>query len=181
MPAPTLETTRLRLRPWRDSDLEEFASLNADPRVMQHFPNMLTREQSDLMAARIRKQLSDGDFGLWAVDVPGVADFVGFTGLAVPSFEARFTPCVEVGWRLAFDHWHRGYASEAASLVASYAFDHLNLEEVVSFTVPANVRSIAVMERLGMTRSPDDDFLHPALPEDHPLRPHVLYRLKRKS
>lgn len=180
MPAPILETARLRLRPWRDSDLEEFAALNADPRVMQHFESTLTREQSNLMTARIRERMSERDFGLWAVEVPGIADFVGFTGLSVPGFDAHFTPCVEVGWRLAFDHWHKGYATEAAALALSYAFDRLALEEVVSFTVPANTRSIAVMERLGMTRSPDDDFLHPALPDGHQLRQHVLYRLKKK-
>jgi RimJ/RimL family protein N-acetyltransferase len=179
MPAPALQTTRLRLRCWRDDDLEPFASLNADPRVMQHFPHALNREQSDLLAARIRKTLAEREFGLWAIDVPGIADFIGFVGLSVPAFEAHFTPCVEIGWRLAFEHWGSGYASEAARAALSYAFGALGLEEVVSFTVPANQRSIGVMERIGMTRSPADDFPHPSLPDGHPLRPHVLYRLKR--
>ena len=181
MSAPVLETTRLRLRCWRDGDLEPFALLNADSRVMEYFPNVLDREQSDRLAARIRKGLSDREFGLWALEVPGTAQFIRFAGLSVPAFEAHFTPCVEVGWRLAFDHWGRGYASEAASAALSYAFGSLGLQEIASFTVPANRRSIAVMERLGMTRQPADDFSHPALPDGHPLRPHVLYRLKRSD
>jgi len=181
MPAPVLETTRLRLRGWQDGDLEPFASLNADSRVMEYFPSVLDRAQSDLLAARIRKGLSDLLFGLWAVEVPGTADFIGFAGLSVAAFEAHFTPRIEIGWRLAFDYWGRGYASEAASAALSYAFGSLGLQEVASSTVPANQRSIAVMERIGMTRSPADDFLHPALPDGHPLRPHVLYRLKRSA
>jgi RimJ/RimL family protein N-acetyltransferase len=139
----------------------------------------LDREQSDNEAARIRQGLLNRDFGLWAVEAPGTANFIGFTGLAVPRFEAHFTPCVEIGWRLAFDYWGRGYATEAASAVLSYAFETLGLQEVVAFTVPANRRSIAVMERIGMTTSPADDFQHPALPDGHPLRQHVLYRIRR--
>jgi RimJ/RimL family protein N-acetyltransferase len=179
MTAPTLETARLRLRPWRDEDLEPFAALTADPRVMRYFPATLDRAQSDRLAARIREGLSERMFGFWAIEVPGSADFVGFTGLSVPPFDAHFTPCVEVGWRLSYDHWGKGYASEAAAAALSYGFDSLGLDEIVAFTVPANRRSIAVMQRVGMTRSPADDFLHPSLPEGHPLRPHVLYRLKR--
>jgi RimJ/RimL family protein N-acetyltransferase len=181
MPAPNLETTRLRLRCWADDDLEPFALLNADPRVRQYFPNTLDRSQSDHEAAWIQKALSSQDFGLWAVELPGTASFIGFTGLSVPRFNTHFTPCVEIGWRLAFDHWRRGYATEAASAALSYAFNSLGLEEVISFTVPANQRSIAVMERIGMTRSAKDDFPHPALPDGHPLQPHVLYRIKRSD
>jgi RimJ/RimL family protein N-acetyltransferase len=181
MPAPILETARLRLRSWRDGDLVPFALLNADPRVMEYFPNVLDREQSDLLAARIRKGLSDREFGQWAVEVRGIADFVGFVGLSVPSFEAHFTPCVEIGWRLAFDYWGKGYASEAASAALAYAFGSLGLQEVVSFTASANRRSIAVMQRIGMTGSPADDFSHPTLPAGHPLQRHVLYRLKRSD
>jgi RimJ/RimL family protein N-acetyltransferase len=181
MSAPILETARLWLRCWRDDDLEPFASLNADHRVRQHFPHTLDREQSDKEAAWIRNGMSNRDFGLWAVEVPGTANFVGFTGLSVPYFKAHFTPCVEIGWRLAFDYWGKGYATEAASAALAYAFQSLDLEEVVSFTVPANRRSIAVMERLGMTRSPTDDFAHPGLPDGHPIRPHVLYRIKQSG
>jgi RimJ/RimL family protein N-acetyltransferase len=111
--------------------------------------------------------------------VPGVADFIGFVGLSVPTFEAHFTPCVEIGWRLAQEHWGQGYATEAARAAIDFGFQKFELSEIVSFTVPDNLRSRAVMERIGMTRSPADDFDHPALPENHPLRRHVLYRKSR--
>jgi ribosomal-protein-alanine N-acetyltransferase len=177
-PAPTLRTLRLHLRPWRDEDLAPFAAMNADPRVMEFFPALLGREQSDAMVAGIREHFSGHGFGLWAVEVPGVAEFIGFVGLAIPRFEAHFTPCVEIGWRLAREHWGRGYATEAARAALDFGFRDLELEEIVSFTTAANVRSRAVMERIGMTRSPEDDFDHPAVSEDHPLRRHVLYRAK---
>ena len=133
------------------------------------------------MVARNRDHFARHGFGLWAVEVPGSAPFVGFVGLAVPRFEAHFAPCVEIGWRLAAEYWSRGYATEAASAVLAHAFGPLGLAEVVSFTAPANLRSRRVMERLGMTRSPADDFEHPGLSEGHPLRPHVLYRLSRSA
>src|SRR3954447_2163393 len=158
-----------------------FAALNADPRVMAYYPRMLSRAESDALVARIRAHFARHGFGLWAVEVPGRAGFIGYVGLAVPRFEGPFTPCVEVGWRLAAEHWGRGYATEAASAVLAHAFGPLGLDEVVSFTAPANRRSLRVMERLGMTRSPADDFEHPSLPAGHPLRPHVLYRLSRAA
>jgi ribosomal-protein-alanine N-acetyltransferase len=164
------------LRRWRDSDREPFASLNADPAVMEHFPALLSREESDDMVDRIEAGFAADGFGLWAVEVAGGPPFIGFVGLAVPRFEAHFTPAVEVGWRLAREHWGRGYATEAARAALDYGFGTVGLEEVVSLTVPANTRSIAVMERLGMTRDPADDFDHPRLPEGHRLRRHVLYR-----
>ena len=150
--------------------------MNADPTVMEFFPKPLDRAESDGMAARIEAHFERRGFGLWAVEVPGVADFIGFVGLSTPTFEAHFTPCVEVGWRLARDHWGRGYATEAARAALDFGFRQLGLPEIVSFTVPANRRSRGVMERIGMTRSPADDFDHPVLPEGHPLRKHVLYR-----
>jgi len=174
-----IATPRLRLRAWRDEDLPAFAALNADPRVMEHFPAALDRAESDRMAARIREHLAARGFGLWAVEVPGEAAFIGFVGLAVPRFEAHFCPCVEIGWRLAAAHWGRGYATEAASAALDHGFGQLGLAEIVAFTVPANLRSRRVMDRLGMRHAPADDFEHPALPEHHPLRPHVLYRLSR--
>ncbi len=134
-----LTTKRLRLRLWRDEDLPAFAALNSDPRVMQYMPKLLDRAESDAFAERIKENFARTGFGLWAVEVTGTADFIGFTGLSVPRFEARFTPCVEIGWRLAFDYWGHG----------------------------------------GMTHFPEDDFHHPLLPEGHPLRYHVLYRLDR--
>ncbi|HTU54115.1 MAG TPA: GNAT family N-acetyltransferase [Acetobacteraceae bacterium] len=175
----TISTERLRLRPWRDEDLAPFAALNADPRVMEHFPKTLDRAESDAFAARLRTELAERGFGRWAVEVPGHAGFIGYVGLREWTFPAPFTPCVEIGWRLAFEHWGKGFASEAAGAVLAQAFGPLGLSEVVSFTVPANRHSRAVMERLGMRRSPDDDFEHPGLPEGHKLRPHVLYRLSR--
>jgi RimJ/RimL family protein N-acetyltransferase len=174
--ATPLVTPRLRLRPWRDEDLAPFAEMNADPKVMEFLPKPLDRAESDALAARIRDHFACRGFGLWAVEVPGVADFIGFVGLSVPTFEAHFTPCVEVGWRLASEYWGRGYATEAARAALDYGFRRLELAEIVSFTVPANLRSRRVMERIGMIHSPADDFDHPALPEGHPLRRHVLYR-----
>jgi RimJ/RimL family protein N-acetyltransferase len=180
-PAPTLHTPRLVLRPWREEDFAPFAAMNADPRVMEFFPRPLERAESDAAVGRTREHFARHGFGLWAVEVPGVADFIGFVGLAIPRFEAHFTPCVEIGWRLAVEHWGRGYATEAARAVLAFGFEDLALEEIVSFTTTANRRSRAVMERIGMSRSPEDDFDHPALPEGHPLRRHVLYRVKRPA
>jgi RimJ/RimL family protein N-acetyltransferase len=175
--APVLRTARLILRPWREEDLSPFAAMSADPRVMEFLPKVLSREESDLRAKRICEHFGRHGFGLWAVEVVGVADFIGFVGLNVPHFQAHFTPCVEVGWRLAYEHWGHGYATEGGRASLDFAFRTLGLDEVVAMTVPANVRSRRVMERLGMTYSPDDDFGHPGLPEGHPLRPHVLYRI----
>ena len=156
--------------------------MNADPRVMEFLPKPLDCRESDALAARIRDHFARNGFGLWAVEVPGVADFIGFVGLSVPEFKANFTPCVEVGWRLAHEHWGKGYAAEAARAALNFGFNSKRpaLDEIVSFTVPANRRSRSVMERIGMTRSPADDFDHPALPEGHPLRRHVLYRAIRR-
>ncbi len=170
-------TPRLRLRAWRETDLEPFAAMNDNPRVMEHYPQRLTREETRAMIGRIETHFARHGFGLWAVEAPGVAEFVGYVGLSVPAFEAAFTPCVEIGWRLAASHWGKGYATEAARAALAYGFRTLGLQEIVSFTVPANVRSQAVMQRLGMRRDPAEDFDHPKLPEGHPLRRHVLYRL----
>lgn len=174
-----LSSDRLRLRRWRDEDREAFAALNADPRVMEFFPNRLSRLESDAMVDRIEAHFSERGFGLWAVEVRDGAPFIGFTGLAVPRFTARFTPCVEIGWRLALEHWGRGYASEAARLALDYGFGPAGLSEIVSFTAATNLRSRAVMERLGMRRDSADDFDHPSLPHGHALRRHVLYRRRR--
>ena len=137
-PIPVLTTAGLCLREWRDDDLAAFAALNADPRVMEHFPKLLSRDESDATAARIREHFARHGFGLWAVEVVGVADFIGFVGLSVPAFEAPFTPCVEIGWRLACEHWGRGYATEAVRAALGFGFESLELEEIVSFTVAAN-------------------------------------------
>jgi RimJ/RimL family protein N-acetyltransferase len=173
----SIRTDRLLLRRWRDEDLVPFAEMNSDPEVMTYMTALLDRRDSDALAARIREQFEQRHFGLWAVEIPEVASFIGYVGLSVPRFTAAFTPCVEVGWRLARAHWGRGYATEAARASLTFGFEQVGLEEIVSFTVPANVRSIAVMERLGMRHDPADDFDHPSLPAGHPLRRHVLYRL----
>jgi len=170
-----LRTERLMLRRWRPDDLEPFAAMNADPRVMEHLI-VLSREESDALAARIQSHFDTHGFSLWAVEIPGVAPFAGFIGLAVPPFEAHFTPCVEIGWRLDAACWNRGYATEGARAAMTYGFETLGLSEIVSFTTSGNVRSRRVMDRLGMRHNASDDFDHPLLPAAHPLRRHVLYR-----
>jgi RimJ/RimL family protein N-acetyltransferase len=151
--------------------------MNADPGVMEHFPELLTREESDALIGRIEGGFEAHGFGLWALEVRGTGEFIGFTGLAAPDFEAHFTPAVEVGWRLARSAWGSGYATEAGRAALQFGFQEAGLGEIVSFTAPANRRSRAVMERIGMSRDPDDDFDHPGLPVGDPLRPHVLYRI----
>jgi RimJ/RimL family protein N-acetyltransferase len=174
-----LRTGRLILRRWRDSDREPFARINADPRVMEHFPATLSRPESDRFLDRVETHFDQHGFSLFAAEVREDRELAGFVGLAVPGFEAPFTPCVEIGWRFAPDYWGRGLATEGAREVLRFAFNELRLPEVVSFTVPANLRSRRVMEKLGMTHNPADDFDHPRLPDGHPLRRHVLYRLVR--
>lgn len=177
-PVPELDTPRLLLRAWRAADREPFARMNADPRVMEHFPRLLTARESDDIIVRAERHFAAHGFGPWAVEVRGGAPFAGFVGLVMHTFEAPFTPAVEIGWRLAVEHWGRGYATEAAQAALRYAFDVLGLDEVVSFTVPANTRSTAVMERLGMRRDEAGDFDHPRVDADSPLRRHVLYRIR---
>jgi RimJ/RimL family protein N-acetyltransferase len=155
--------------------------MNADPRVNEYFRDSLSRQETEDFLARIESHFDEHGFGLWAVEIPGVAPLAGFVGLATPPFEAHFTPCVEIGWRLGAEHWGRGYATEGARAALAFGFDVLRLEEIVSMTVPANARSRRVMEKIGMTRTPADDFDHPLLPEGHPLRRHVLYRKTRRK
>jgi len=178
-PIVPLRTDRLVLRPWRESDLEPFAAMNADLAVMEFLPKVLEREESNALAARFSDHFKERGYGRWAVEVPGVAPFIGFLGLNHVAFEAPFTPCVEIGWRLSREHWGKGYATEAARASLQHGFEQLGLDEIVSFTVPDNVRSRAVMERIGMTRLALEDFDHPVLPEGHRLRRHVLYRIQR--
>jgi len=176
---PELRTARLLLRQWRPDDLPLFAALNADPRVMEFFPAPKTASESNAQAAWIEKGIEANGYGLWAVEVPGAAPFIGFVGLSPVGFRGHFTPCVEVGWRLAFDHWGRGYATEGARAALAHGFGRLALPEIVSFTAAGNARSRAVMAKLGMVRDPRDDFDHPAIAEGNPLRRHVLYRIGR--
>lgn len=172
----TLRGPRVTLRSWQTGDLDAFAALNADPLVMQYFPQALTRPESAAMIERMQSGIDSRGWGHWALDIDGTC--AGFVGLSRPAFDAHFTPCVEIGWRLAYRAWGKGYASEAARLAAAYGFDVLGLAEIVSFTSTGNLRSRRVMERLGMRRDPADDFDHPRLP-GHRLQPHVLYRLRR--
>jgi len=173
-----LSTPRLRLRQWHASDLEPFAALNADARVMEFMPGLLSSAESDALARRAAAEIAQLGFGFWATELRASGAFIGFVGLHIPSFEAPFTPCVEIGWRLGRTSWGNGFATEAAWECLRFAFESLALEEVVSFTVPLNRRSRAVMERLGMRHDPRGDFDHPRLPAGHPLRRHVLYRLR---
>jgi ribosomal-protein-alanine N-acetyltransferase len=172
-----LSTSRLRLRRWRAADREPFAAMNADPVVMEYFPDRLTREQSDDLIEKIEAGFDANGFGLWALQVKSTGEFVGFTGLAKPSFKAHFTPAVEVGWRLTRSAWGKGYATEAAQGALAFGFEDVGLDEIVSFTTATNKRSRAVMERIGMTHNPDDDFDHPDLQNGDPLIRHVLYRV----
>lgn len=169
-----MKTDRVLLREWRDEDLPHFAQLNADAEVMRYFPATLTREESDALAMRIRLALAEQGWGLWAAEHEG--EFIGFVGLARPRFEAHFTPCLELGWRLARSAHGKGLATEAAIAARDFALRELSNEPLVSFTVPQNLASRRVMEKLGLVY--DGDFEHPALPAGHPLRTHVLYRLQ---
>ncbi|MFG1944751.1 GNAT family N-acetyltransferase [Nonomuraea sp. NPDC048826] len=173
-----METERLIMRRWRESDREPFAALNADPQVMEFFPASLTRAESDSLVDRIEQGFDERGYGLWALEVRKTGEFIGFAGLAMQTFEAPFTPAVEVGWRLARPAWGHGYATEAGRRAIEHGFGEAGLEEIVSMTAVLNVRSQAVMRRLGMTRDPADDFAHPFLAEGNPLRPHVLYRIR---
>jgi RimJ/RimL family protein N-acetyltransferase len=176
----TLRTARLLLRPWRASDRVLFAAINADPKVMEHFPRTSTREESDAGADRIVARMEQQGFGLWAVEVPGIADFIGFIGLN-PADAVLGRPVLEVGWRLAAEHWGRGYATEGARASLAHAFDVLGKDEVVSFATTANQRSRHVMEKLGLVRRPEDDFDHPGVPPSWSGRRHVLYRITREQ
>ena len=177
-PTPSeLRTERLVLRRWRAADREPFAALNADPVVMEHFVACPTRAESDDLVDRIEDHFDREGWGLWAVEVTETGRFIGFTGLWPATFEAHFTPAVEVGWRLAQEGWGRGYATEAARAALQDGFERFAFAEIVSMTSVTNTRSQRVMQKLGMTRDPDDDFDHPNVPDGHRIQRHVLYRL----
>jgi RimJ/RimL family protein N-acetyltransferase len=172
----SLETDRLLLRQWKPTDREPFAKLNADPHVMEFFPNTLSREASDAFADRIQALIEKQSWDLWAVEIKNTQQFIGYVGLHVPTYELPFNPCVEVGWRLAYEHWGKGYAPEAALVALKFGFESLNLTEIVSFTALGNVRSQRVMEKIGMQRSPET-FQHPNVSINSDLREHCLYEL----
>ncbi|QNP50345.1 GNAT family N-acetyltransferase [Diaphorobacter aerolatus] len=185
MPEDSLRSDRVRLRQWTKADFEPFAAMNCDPQVMRYFPALLAREQSDAHASRIRALIAERGWGFWAVDwlqQPGAKpQFVGFVGLHVPIADLPFSPCVEIGWRLARPFWGKGFASEAARLAMNVGFEILQLPQIVAFTARDNLRSRAVMMRLGMRCAAEDNFDHPAVPEGHALRAHCLYRIDRET
>jgi RimJ/RimL family protein N-acetyltransferase len=173
-----LETERLLLRQWKAADRAPFAALNADPIVMEYFPVPLTREKSDAMADYCERLIAERGWGAWATEIKATGEFIGFVGLNIPRADLPISPCVEVLWRLAHPYWHQGFATEAARAALRVGFEVVELPEVVSFTAPANTRSRAVMERLGMRMDPTT-FEHPGVPEGHALRTHCSYRLSR--
>jgi RimJ/RimL family protein N-acetyltransferase len=175
-----LKTERLILREWTSADRAPFARMNADPRVMEFLTGTITREESDrLVTERVEAHFREHGFGLCAAELAENHEFIGFIGLAVPAFEASFTPCVEIGWRLAAEYWGRGLATEGAREILRYAFEERGLAELVSFAAEGNVRSRRVMEKIGMSRDPAEDFDHPKLAAGDLMRRHVLYRLTR--
>ncbi|MEM1346527.1 MAG: GNAT family N-acetyltransferase [Pseudomonadota bacterium] len=179
---PLLATPRLTLRAWREADLAPLAALHADPEVMQYLGAPMTRMASDVLVGRfLQKWEEEPRFGWWALEESRTHTLIGFAGLARPDFTTPPAPCVEIGWRLARTAWGRGYASEAARACLEHGFRTVGLDEILSFTVPGNTRSRAVMARIGMTHDPQGDFEHPLLPEGSPLRRHVLYRLSRDA
>jgi RimJ/RimL family protein N-acetyltransferase len=180
-PILELASARLLLRQWRDGDLAEFAAMCADPQVMRYFPAPLSRSESAALIGRVRDHFAEHGFGLWALERKDTSQFIGFTGLGVVGFDAPFSPAIEIGWRLAREHWGLGYASEAAWTALRCGFDRLVLSEVVSFTSVSNLPSQKVMQAIGMHHDPADDFDHPRLAPDHPLRRHVLYRISREQ
>jgi RimJ/RimL family protein N-acetyltransferase len=172
-----LRSDRLLLRRWRQSDRDLFAAMNADPVVMEFYPSTLGASESHAMVDQIEATFLSEGLGLWAVEVPGTASFIGYVGLWPARFAAPFTPAIEVGWRLSADHWGHGYATEAAQVAVTDGFRRLGLTEIVSFTAAINHRSRRVMEKIAMTQDPREDFDHPAIPDGDPLQRHVLYRL----
>ena len=175
------ETKRLILREWKDTDIAPFAAMNQDPKVMEFFPATLSLDETKNLIERIRQHFKTHGFGLFAVELKATGEFIGFVGLMIPTFEAHFTPCVEIGWRIASAHWKQGYATEAAKMVLHLALEKYGLKEVVSFTAAVNLPSIAVMKKIGLQHNPQDDFDHPRLDKAHSLSRHVLYRLTAKE
>lgn len=178
-----INTERLILRPWKDDDLAPFAAMNADPAVREFFSGLLTKEESDASARRVQSKIAQHGFGLFAAELRATGEFTGFIGLDPMDFPIPGVkqPAIEIGWRLARAHWGKGLATEGAHAVVRYAFETLRLNEIVAITVPANVRSRRVMEKIGMTYMPALDFDHPRIAEGHPLRRHVVYLLPRHA
>lgn len=172
-------TPRLKLREWKEEDKETFFKLNSDPRVMEFMPKLLSKKESDQLVESIKLKFKENGYSFFAVELLEDKSFIGFIGLSIPKFDTFFTPCVEIGWRLAYNYWGKGYATEGAKECINYGFSKLNLSEIVSFTASQNIRSCKVMERIGMKYI--DEFNHPVLPKGHPLEKHVLYKIINKQ
>jgi ribosomal-protein-alanine N-acetyltransferase len=175
----TLETDRMILRRWRPEDIKPFSKITADPKVMEFFPSTLSETETEALIKTMEEKFDSNGFCFWATELKATQELIGFVGLNIPGYETPFTPCVEIGWRLGYSHWGQGYAPEAAKASLEFGFKKLGLREIVSFTAEKNFRSRRVMEKIGMRYCPEDDFDHPNVPEKHPLRKHVLYRLLR--
>jgi len=175
-----IETERLKLRQWKIEDRPLFANINADPAVMKYYPRALSTKESNIMVQKFESLISERGWGFWAVEKIDAGEFIGFVGLHEPTYDLPVSPCVEIGWRLAKEYWGHGYASEAAKASLGIAFDRLDLSEVYSFTSVSNKKSRAVMERIGMINI-NENFEHPMILENSPLREHVLYKINRQS
>lgn len=171
-------TPRLILRAFREEDLGVFSLINQDPKVMEFFPKLLTVEESKSFMEKSNAHINQSGFGFLACELKESGNLIGFVGLSTPSFQASFTPCIEIGWRLAFAAWGKGYAPEAAKRLLEIGFSTLNLQEIVAFTVMQNFRSRRVMEKIGMQQDHAGSFNHPLMPTHHALSPHVLYRMR---
>jgi len=177
-----LETPRLILRQWEERDLEPYAALNADPRVMEYFPKLLTRDEvKNMIETRLAKHIRDKGYGLWCAELKSLNECIGFIGIQVPPFEVHFNPSIEIGWRLAHKVWGQGLAGEGARKVLEYSFGQLRMPEMLAMASKINVRSQNVMKKLGMTYVPEYDFDHPKLEIGSPIRPHVTYRIKAEE
>lgn len=175
----SIQTKRLLMRPWTQEDLIPFAKMNANPRVREYFPAVLSKEESDQEAKFIIKFSNEHGWGFWAIELPNIAPFIGFIGLENVDFSAHFTPAVEIGWRLDHEYWGQGYATEGARACLAFGFEQLHLKEIVSFTALGNLRSQRVMQKIGMHHSSNDDFDHPKVADDSKLKRHILYRISK--
>jgi len=173
------ESERLRFRRWSEADKLPFAQMNADDEVMKYFPNKLTRAASDAFIGRIEKHFEEFGYGLWAVEVKETGVFIGYIGFYQATFEADFTPCIEIGWRLSRESWNEGYATEGAKACLDYGFKELKFSEVYSFTSVINIKSINVMKKIGLEKV--GEFNHPRLEQGNPLRAHVVYKLEKEK
>ncbi|MDB9952010.1 GNAT family N-acetyltransferase [Porticoccaceae bacterium] len=173
-----METQRLKLRQWIASDRKPFSKLNADPQVMEYFPDVLSETESNAMVDRIEALIKKNGWGFWAVELKASGAFIGFVGLHSPRVKLPFNPCIEIGWRLSKEHWGNGYATEAAQAALNYGFEHLKLDEIVSFTSIVNRPSQAVMRKINMSNT-NENFMHPSIPDGNALEEHVLFKITK--